>query len=45
MPDEPVLEYPTQGGSYIRNPDGTLTCVTPPTIIPESVPTEPPPEE
>jgi hypothetical protein len=31
----PAEVFPTEGGSYIRNPDGSLTCVVPPTIIPK----------
>jgi hypothetical protein len=46
MPDETpqeepvVLEQPTAACTYIRNPDGTLTRVDAPTIIPDSVPKE-----
>jgi hypothetical protein len=31
MPDETPELMPQQGGSYVRNKDGSLTCVTPPT--------------
>jgi hypothetical protein len=32
---------PAEGGSYRRNPDGSLTCIEPPTAPPE----QPQPQE
>jgi hypothetical protein len=31
---------PSEGGSYIRNPDGSLTRVEEPTIVPTVIPQE-----
>lgn len=38
--DEPKLQQPTEGGTYVRNPNGTLTCVERPTKPAKFVPTK-----
>lgn len=36
----PTPVFPADGGSYIRNPDGTLTLVERPTAVPNFAPQE-----
>lgn len=39
---EPQTDFlpPAEGGSYIRNPDGSLIRVEGPTVVPETAPQE-----
>lgn len=41
--DKPEV-MPSEGGSYIRNEDGTLTRVVPPTKVSDAVTSPPVPE-